>query len=258
MTSRTGRSSQLPPPSPDWALFLDFDGTLVAIAPRPEAVRLDARLPLILRRLSTALDGALAVVSGRRLADLDGFFGALRLPAAGLHGLERRRADGSMVEAEIPADIPTRLRTGLATLAQQHPGSYLEDKGRTLALHYRQAPQHEAPIRAGARRLAADIGEAVRLIEGKMVVELQPRQADKGQAILAFMSEHPFRGRRPVFAGDDVTDEDGFAAVNHVGGISVRVGTERATAARWQIADVPALAQWLGEVADRLAPATTP
>ncbi|MGO8915812.1 MAG: trehalose-phosphatase [Stellaceae bacterium] len=239
-----------------WALFLDVDGTLVAIAATPEQARPDPALLPLLQRLSRACDGALALVSGRSLANIDQLFAPLRLPAAGLHGWERRRGDGSVVRRE-PATAPlARLRPRLAAYTAARPGLLLEDKGASLALHYRLAPERGAAARRFARRLAAAEPE-LHLRDGRKVVELQPRGADKGQAILAFLEEPVFAGRRPVFAGDDATDEDGFAAVNAAGGLSLRVVEDETrgrgrSAARYTLAGMAALRAWLGALAQRL------
>ncbi|MGH7111513.1 MAG: trehalose-phosphatase [Stellaceae bacterium] len=229
------------------ALFLDVDGTLLEIVPRPDLVRVPRRLPTLLTALAARRGGALALVSGRPLGQLDRLFPVWQGAAAGLHGLERRDAKGNLVRTADPAALAAldRLRAPLAEFARARPGLFLEDKGETIALHYRDRPQDEAEIRVLAESLA-HAESALRLIAGKMVVEFQPRAANKGAAIAAFMAEPPFRGRRPVFLGDDVTDEDGFAEVNRQGGVSVRVGAPAMTAARYRLGSVPAALQWLG------------
>jgi trehalose 6-phosphate phosphatase len=232
---------------PAAALFLDVDGTLLEIAPRPDLVRVPRRLPALLAALAAAQGGALALVSGRALRELDRLFPAWRGAAAGLHGIERRRADGSLVRSDDAAAAAAleALRAPLAALVRSRRGLFLEDKGGTIALHYRDLPQAEAEIRAVAEALCRSADPALRLIAGKMVVEFQPRRASKAAAIAAFMAEPPFRGRRPVFLGDDTTDEDGFAEVNRRGGISVHVGPAAATAARYGLASVAAALDWL-------------
>jgi trehalose 6-phosphate phosphatase len=231
------------------ALFLDVDGTLLEIAPHPDLVRVPCRLPILLAALAAARDGALALVSGRPLSELDRLFPSWRGAAAGLHGLERRRADGSLVRGADAAAARAldRLRAPLAALARERPGLLFEDKGGTIALHYRDLPQAESEIRARAEALCRMVAPALRLIAGKMVVEFQPRTASKAAAVAAFMAEPPFRGRPPVFLGDDTTDEDGFAEVNRRGGVSVRVGPPAATAARYALASVSAALQWLDD-----------
>jgi trehalose 6-phosphate phosphatase len=247
--SLTITESLAPPPvDPLSALFLDVDGTLLDIAPCPELVRVPDDLPSLLIRLSAAREGALALISGRPLAQLDRLFRPWQGAAAGLHGLERRRADGVLdwVVDGDSADALDRLRPKLAALAADGTGLTLEDKGGTLALHYRAAPQRESEVRAVVEAHLHEIGPVLRLISGKMVVELQPRSADKGRAIAAFLAERPFVGRRPFFVGDDTTDEDGFAEIRRRGGIAVRVGPfDDPTAANYRLPSVEAVLAWL-------------
>jgi trehalose 6-phosphate phosphatase len=252
----TSERLPLPEAGERWALFLDVDGTLVAIAATPEQARPEPTLLPLLQRLAGANDGALALVSGRSLASIDRLFAPLRLPAAGLHGWERRRADGGVLARQAPGAVLERLRPRLAAYADARPGLLLEDKGSGLALHYRLAPERGPALRRFVRRVAMDEPE-LRLLAGRKVAELQPRGANKGEAILAFLGETPFAGRRPVFAGDDTTDEDGFVAVNSVGGLSLRVADAETSgrgpsAAQCRVAGVPALHRWLGSVAQRL------
>ncbi|MDB5405437.1 MAG: trehalose-6-phosphate phophatase, biosynthetic [Rhodospirillales bacterium] len=236
-----------PPARLDWAYFLDVDGTLLEIAASPEAVRVPADLVAILDRLHRETDGALALLSGRRIADLDALFEPLKLPAAGVHGLERRRAD-EIVESATPVGVLAALRELQPLLAEfvaEHPGLRLEDKGVSLALHYRQAPEFEGAVHNFAERIAVPYADRLRLLPGKMVVELKPHGADKGIAIAEFMAEPPFAGRHPVFIGDDVTDEDGFRAVNALGGLSLRIGDERPSAAHARLPSVDLCRTWL-------------
>lgn len=233
----------LPEPQSDWALFLDVDGTLVEIAETPDGVEPDKRLPRVLTEISRILDGAVALISGRPVETLDMFFAPLRIPSAGLHGLEYRDADGVMHRPPISPSI--RAATEAAReFADGHPDVLIEDKGTTVALHYRQNPALERDVvafgEAQVRRFAD-----IQLQLGKMVVELRPNGNDKGSAIRRFMEMPPFEGRTPVFIGDDVTDEAGFKVVNDLGGHSIRVGNGFPTAARFQIADVASLHQWL-------------
>lgn len=244
----------LPRAGEHWALFLDIDGTLVEIAPTPQQVRLEPALRPLLERLWRQCGGALALVTGRPLASADALFHPLLLPAAGLHGIERRRSDGRIERvAEVPAAL-TALRPILAEYAEAWPGVLFEDKELSLALHYRLAPQHGRAVRAAARQLARS--HALHLIEGDKVVELQGPGGDKGRAIEAFLGEPPFRERRPVFAGDDTTDEHGFRAVERAGGITVKVdGAHRprsATEARYRLPNVAAMHRWLEGLAETL------
>jgi trehalose 6-phosphate phosphatase len=243
----------LPPPlDPHSALFLDLDGTLLEIASRPEMVIVPEGLAGLLTRLAEQRGGALALVSGRRIAELDRLLQPWRGAAAGIHGAERRGADGSVATSgNVPADRKAsaaldRLRPALSDLAARVPGVLLEDKGRTLAVHYRQAPDKAEMIRSALDKLLREHGDTLRLIAGKMVFELQPCHHGKHGAIAAFMAETPFRGRVPVFVGDDTTDEDGFAEVNRRGGLSVRVGPEGdMTQAVCGLSSVSAVLDWL-------------
>lgn len=233
----------LPAPAPDWGLFLDVDGTLVEIAESPDGVALDPRLPPVLDALSRKLGGAVALVSGRPIAYLDTLFAPLRLPAAGLHGLERRCADGCIHPAAVLPGVRTAA-TAVQTFARDHPDLLVEDKGATVALHYRRVPGLERPVIDFADALADDL-EGVSVQKGKMVVEFRPTGANKGTAIETFMAKAPFRGRTPVFVGDDITDEAGFSAVNRLHGHSIRVGDGERTAATFRIATVAKLLEWL-------------
>jgi trehalose 6-phosphate phosphatase len=247
--SLTAAESSPAPLDPQAALFLDVDGTLLEIASRPELVRVPHGLPSLIMRLSAARKGALALISGRPLAQLDQLFQPWQGAAAGLHGLERRRADGildCMIDADSAAALD-RLRPSLAALAADGTGLLLEDKGATLALHYRAAPQRAPEIGVLLEALHREVASTLRLIAGKMVVEFQPRGADKGRAIAAFLAEPPFLGRRPVFVGDDRTDEDGFAEIRRRDGIAVRVSPAGGgTAANYRLPTVEAVLAWLG------------
>jgi trehalose 6-phosphate phosphatase len=248
----------LPPPGlriDEIALFLDVDGTLVEIEREPGAVHVPERLCRILADLLSVGDGALALVSGRSLAQIDRLFAPLCLSAAGLHGLERRNLLTGVVRSEPDPAILAPARQRLERFAGRHPGVLLEDKGLTLALHYRNAPGIEHDAKALVQAVVAASGGALVVLEGKMVLELKPPGCDKGEAIAAFMAEPPFRGRRPVFAGDDVTDEAGFATINRLGGISIRIGADlRPTAARYAHQDVSSMQDWLLGLLDAIAP----
>lgn len=247
LTERQNRRLSAPPPLDSGsALFLDVDGTLLEIAPRPDRVQIPSGLPSLLENLTQRHGGALALVSGRSLDEIDRLFYPWQGAAAGLHGIERRRADGTLDPKIDPAAAAAldRLRPRLAAFAAASSGLALEDKRATLALHYRSAPQREPEVRSLAGSLAQQ-EPSLRLIAGKMVVEFQPRGIDKGAAIAAFLAEAPFFGRLPVFVGDDVTDEDGFAEIGRRGGIAIRVGTPAHTRAGYTLADVQAAHNWL-------------
>jgi len=235
---------QLSPTDPI-AVFLDFDGTLVHIVERPDLVQIPASLPTVLRDTYTALDGALALVTGRSITSLDALLEPLQLPTAGVHGIEYRDSSGGIQSVSAPP-LPDWARTELVALAASNPGLLLEDKGHGIALHYRQAPDHEARVREGITNIFAKLGTDFAIQEGKMVVEIRPACATKGTAVARFMDNPPFAGRQPVFVGDDITDEDAFRVVNELGGYSIKVGHRQSgSAARYELADVEAVRKWL-------------
>lgn len=238
----------LPPPSPDVALFLDVDGTLVDIAPRPEDVRTGAALVHLLARVAGRLGGAVALVSGRPLAGLESLFAPLQLPAAGLHGLERRTADGRVVRAAYDAAAFVAARERLDAFVRRHPGLRLEDKGAAVAVHFRGAPALEHEVARVFESLAGELGPEFHVQPGLLVRELKPSAADKGTALAAFMAESPFAGRIPVAVGDDLTDLDAFRAAGALGGYGVAVGDR--VAARWQLPGPRALRAWLARLAE--------
>ncbi len=228
------------------ALFLDYDGTLVPIAPTPDAAHADDALRELLQRLARRLDGAIAIVTGRPVADIDGFLAPLRLSVAGLHGLQLRPQSGDLVEHVPPDSVLAAARNWLGAFVEQNPGTLLEDKRLSVALHFRQAPDVAAAAEAVAVRVADESTGLLRLQRGKMVVELLPAGRDKGRAIDDLLQQPDFAGRRPVFVGDDVTDEAGFRTVNHLNGTSIRVGQpEGGTDAQHCLADIAALQRWL-------------
>lgn len=230
------------------AIFLDFDGTLVNIADRPDLVRIPAELLHALQDAHDRLSGALALITGRSISDLDRLIAPVSLPMAGVHGLEYRHKSGIMYESPHVA-IPDQVRDRLAVLEASDPGLILEDKGASLAMHYRQAPSQQDAVHAAFTAIVAELGQEFVLQEGKMVVELRPGGATKGTAVRKFMSAAPFAGRRPVFIGDDITDEDAFSVVNEMQGYSIKVGPDwDDSAARFTLPDVFAVQQWLDGV----------
>jgi trehalose 6-phosphate phosphatase len=229
----------------DAAVFLDFDGTLVEITSEPGKVVVPPALKQTLARLVARCDGAVAVVSGRRLGELDRFLRPLRLPAAGVHGLERRRPDGS-IERIAPPRWLARLLPEIDAFARAWPGVLVEKKRLSVSVHYRGAPEAAVAVDDFIAARAAALGGRAAVQRGKMVVELRPTGHDKGTAIEAFMRDPPFRDRRPVFLGDDLTDEHGFAVVNRLGGLSIRIGSAGPeSAAVWTLPSVVAVRRWL-------------
>ncbi len=224
------------------ALFLDFDGTLVELAERPDAIEVAPTLAPLLKRLRARLDGRLAIVSGRALADLERYVPVPDLPFSGSHGVELRLGDGSRVPLHRPVGLDG-VREQVRRFADAEDGLLVEEKPAGVALHYRLAPHVEDHV----ARFMQEVGRAEGFVvqRGNMVVELRPPGADKGDAVRAFMKEAPFAGARPVFIGDDLTDEHGFVAVAEMGGAGVLVGPERETAARYRLSSVAAVAAWL-------------
>ena len=236
------------PPSPqiDWAYFLDVDGTLIPIADTPQAIQVGPALLDLIDHLHRASGGALALISGRSITDLQHHLGLNQLPMAGLHGLQRRNSAGQLWVHAAPPTAKSAIKAALAPVLAKHPGLLLEDKGLTLALHYRQAPALASYVHQLMHRFIAASDDDLELQCGKCVVELKPAGVDKGTAVADFLLEPPFKGRRPVFIGDDLNDEHGFAAVNLAGGISIKVG-KGPSCARFRLPDVAAVHHWLGK-----------
>jgi len=248
--SASTRLDTLPPLS-SLAVFLDIDGTLLEIAATPSAVRVEPEVTQLLARLHAGTGGALALISGRSVEQIDSLFRPLKLPAAGLHGFERRDASGAYEQRALPA-APTleRARRALQDLAAGHPGVYVEDKRFALALHYRSAPELGPMLAAAMAQIAAEVRPQLELQLGRMIAELRPSGSTKGEAVRTFMAEPPFEGRFPVFAGDDLTDECAFEWVNSAGGLSVAVAVGRPTAARVHLPDVTAVRRWLAQMCE--------
>ncbi|WP_432381011.1 trehalose-phosphatase [Duganella sp. P38] len=229
----------------DCALFLDFDGTLVDLAPSPEAVVVALGLTQLLAAVAAQLDGRLAIVSGRPVAQIDAMLAPLTLAAAGVHGAERRDANGVWHYASAPSLDPALLH--LRPLVASHDGLLLEEKRGALALHYRLAPALEAACMQAMRAAQAACPGTV-LLHGKMVLELKPAGIDKGAVLAAFLQEPPFKGHRPLFFGDDTTDEAAIIYAQQVGGIGVKVGAG-ASAAHHRVAEPQALHALLAQAA---------
>jgi trehalose 6-phosphate phosphatase len=245
----SARAAGRPPGlSPRDALFVDFDGTLVELAPTPADIQVSDRLPGLLAGLSARLGGAVALVSGRSLADLAPLVAPFGGAMVGQHGNEIRYPDGRLRRGTgdgAPDPAIGAARAALAPFAAGHPELMLEDKGGTIALHYRGAPELGDPCRQAARQAIAAGGGRLRAIDGNQVIELVPCRVGKGGAIATLAAEPPFLGRVPVFVGDDTTDEDGFAAVDALGGVSVKVGPGP-SAAQYRLPDVAAVWAWIG------------
>ena len=238
--------SGLPPPPASLegaALFLDFDGTLVELAETPDAIRVPPSLAPLLDRLRNRLGGRLAIVSGRSIADLERHLPCPGVAVAGSHGLELRLANGVSLPLSVPAGLED-ARAEIDRFAAGQQGLIVESKPLGIAVHYRLAPQQEKGVFAFMTEVAQRQG--LLLQRGKMVVELRPRGAHKGDALKALMMEPRFMGARPLFVGDDLTDEHAFAAAAELGGAGILVGPPRETAAHYRLASVNAVAGWLG------------
>jgi trehalose 6-phosphate phosphatase len=231
------------------AFFLDIDGTLLEIADAPDRAIVDAPLLAMLRRLDQACGGALALVTGRPVQGADEMFAPLRLPSAGQHGAERRDAKGTLHVHAPEATQMQLLRQCVGSWASGNEGLLIEDKGMSLAVHYRRVPEMEALVHRFLEACLARTDGEFRLQPGRMVLEVKPAGRDKGTAITEFMGEAPFAGRIPIFLGDDATDETGFDVVNPMGGITIKVGPGP-TLARWRLDGVTAVRRWLAAILD--------
>jgi trehalose 6-phosphate phosphatase len=209
----------------DIAVLLDIDGTILDIAPTPGAVIVPASLRQTLRRLLRETGGALALVSGRSLGDIDLLFAPLRLPAIGGHGAEVRPSPHDNVETEYAQPLDGGLRDRVTELAVGAPGVLVEDKGYSVAVHYRLAPEQEGRVKKAVAAIKADWPEQpIEVLPGKSVVEIKPAGFHKGAAIRELMQHKPFAGRRPIFVGDDTTDESAFAVMPEFDGLGFSVG----------------------------------
>jgi trehalose 6-phosphate phosphatase len=235
--------ASLPPPDKDYCLFLDFDGTLVNLAGRPDDVRCDGALLSLLDRTTQVLSGAVAIISGRQIAAIDALIAPLRMPVAGVHGFERRAADGVVYRPTPHASRLVEVRERLAQFVAGHPGLLLEDKTLALAVHFRNAPHLAGQVREYMQGLNALYGDELELLEGSSVLEVKPATHSKATAVEAFMQEEPFAGRIPIYIGDDTTDYDGFVAVGRHEGMAIAVGTLVSTP--WRLRDPSAVRSWL-------------
>jgi trehalose 6-phosphate phosphatase len=263
MTKETKRNSILTPAPPvaeeaanaslgmlpcDAALLLDFDGTLAPLAPRPDSVFVPPYLPSLLLRVRGYLRGALGLVSGRPIRDLDRFTGWSVMAVAGVHGLERRSGTGTIVRAAGKHDARLNpVRKAVTAFRTRHPAVLVEDKVASLALHYRLVPEDAGACIALAETLAREADD-LEAIQGDQVVEIKPISENKGTAVRAFLAEDPFKGRLPIFVGDDFSDEDAFAETKRQGGHAIIVGSRRPTLATHRFPTVQAVHAWLNSI----------
>lgn len=243
--------SSVPPLiSGNLAFFFDLDGTLAEIKPHPDQVYIPAAVRTLLQKMSVMSDGALALISGRSMSELDKLATPFHFPLAGVHGAERRDINDKTHIVTLPEPMVAALHQQLSDALQYHPGTELEAKGMAFALHYRQAPEAKEAIFELAQAMIQRYPELA-LQPGKCVVELKPLGIDKGAAIRAFMQEAPFAGRKPVFIGDDLTDEAGFKQVNALGGLTIKVGSGD-TIAKYRLANVRMVYHWLGKLTQHI------
>jgi trehalose 6-phosphate phosphatase len=224
------------------ALFLDFDGTLVELAPRPDEVHVGARLARLMIALAAKLDGRIAIISGRPAAEIAALFGGATFAIAGSHGMELHHADGRRVVADRPPALDA-VSAEFTAFAARDAGLLVETKPLGVALHYRGAPAHGPDADALARRLAD--AHALLLQPGKMMAEVRSPAGDKGRALEALCREPHMASARPLFVGDDETDEPAFAAAKRHGGYGILVGQARDTSATHRLPNVAATLDWL-------------
>jgi len=254
MVAQVAARSIVIPPIPDathMALFVDLDGTLFEFAPTPDAVRVDARLPQLLRDLGAALDGALAIISGRPLAKIDELLQWPQVVAAGQHGAELRAGAGAIEHAAIDPAALDAARTLLHTRPARADDVLVEDKGVALSIHYREFPGAEPFARELASAALQAAGPGFELQHGAFVIELKSARVDKGRALAALMTRAPFRGRQPWVLGDDYADEHAFAMAQALGGAAVLVGMRTDSVAHYQLADPGAARAWLAQICRR-------
>lgn len=238
-----------PPVKKNSALFLDIDGTLLDMARTPEAVVVPVELRSTLARLHDALGGALAFVSGRSLSTIDQLFVPLRTAAVGCHGAELRGDDGGLRLLSDP--IPDPVRAIFRDLAEGHPGTLLEDKAYALSLHYRLAPEAKIPLETAIEKYApAFARENIAIQHGKWVIDARLRGIDKGAGVRALMQQAPFRGRAPIFGGDDTTDMDVFQILPELGGHGFSVGRSF-EGVDYEFSSPHAVRQWLNRLAEK-------
>lgn len=236
----------IPPPEPDlaWCYFFDIDGTLAEIASHPRGARVERNIRHLIDKLYHETNGAVALITGRSLHDADRLMGSPALPTAGQHGLERRNASGEILTHDFDTRAFGEVCEEIRIRSGSVQGIVAELKGLSIALHYRGAPEQEQFAHDLISTARQRLGNQFMTLHGKMVVELKPAGKDKGVAIREFLDEVPFKGRVPVFAGDDITDEFGFDVINAMNGHSIKVGGGP-TGAHWRLRTVADVREWL-------------
>lgn len=242
----------LPAASKNWALFLDIDGTLLDLAPTPDAVVVPPGLLQVLEHVSEVLDGAAAFVSGRPIEWIDRLFRPLSWPAAGQHGAEIRLTRRDPVQSTVEVPDLSKLRARVAAIAAAIPGVLVEDKSFGVALHYRNAPERGAELRENLEGVLRELKSDLQLLRGKMVFEIKAVSAWKERAVEIFMEVEPFRGRVPVVIGDDTTDEGAFRAAKRRGGHAIQVGPGASPVASFYIPSPTGVREWLASLSETL------
>ena len=234
------------------ALFLDLDGTLIDIAPTPDSVGAPDGLAILLAALTQRLDGALAIVTGRPIADVDRFLAPLAPIAAGIHGAELRLEPGGHVELQAEP-IEAQIVAAVRSFADDRPEFFVETKHTSIAVHYRQAPAADGHVEAALQDILEDGPDHLILARGRKVLEIVPRHISKGAALVTLMGLPAFRGRRPVMIGDDISDQSAFQAAVQLGGMGLKVAGEQFSTAEADFAGPAEVRAWLDAMAERLA-----
>jgi trehalose 6-phosphate phosphatase len=234
-----------------WALFLDIDGTLLNVAPTPDAVKVPAGLVPVLDALNDGLDGAIAILTGRRIGDADRLLAPLKLIASGVHGTELRSEPGGRIE-ELAPRIPSSIVQAMNNIAHLASGILVEQKGSGVAVHYRKAPLARKALQSEVAAIIAASSYHLALREGRKVLEAVPSGFNKGTALKWLIERAPFKGRRPVMIGDDVGDECAFQVAEELGGLGLRVAGEHYSQARADFAGVANVLAWLEGLAGSL------
>lgn len=235
------------------ALFLDLDGTLIEIAPTPNDVVIPMGLASLLEAVTRHLDGALAILTGRPIADLDRYLAPLMPVAAGIHGAQIRATSGGEIE-QIAGPVDSTVVDAVRTVAKDVPGTLVELKPASIAIHYRLTPSAEPTVEEALLRILDDSPEHLILCRGRKVFEIVPRDVSKGAALEAIIALPRFCGRRPIMIGDDVSDMSAFEAAVRLGGLARKVAGEQFSTAEADFAGPADVRAWLAALTKRPTP----